>query len=237
MIKDIEKMEDTMTKNKIDECKEDQEWQKQMMPLMSRMIIALAIFFFIASLGQLIYLHISIENVPKIAITESFEGLPESSELAFAENLELTRFKAMYMLETNTMELRHHQANVLLMSRVWARYMGFVTGMILALVGAVFILGKLREPKSEISTKTEVMTVSLVSASPGIILTVLGVILMLITIITHHEISITDVPVYITRNGLVLAQTSLKDKPKLELPKFDSSRSSTNSNLDNNLSE
>jgi hypothetical protein len=101
--------------------------------------------------------------------------------------------------------------------------MGFVTGMILALVGAVFILGKLRESSSEFEAQTDVMVLSLKSASPGIILAALGVGLMLTTIVTHHEISVTDVPVYVTGAGLVPARAGQSDKPPLDLPDRDSS--------------
>ena len=44
---------------------------------------------------------------------------------------------------------RYHQANVLLMAGVRVRYPGLVTGMILALIGAVFVLGKIREERTE----------------------------------------------------------------------------------------
>ncbi|MCK4604419.1 MAG: hypothetical protein KAU41_06945 [Deltaproteobacteria bacterium] len=216
---------------------EDRKWQERLLPLMSKMIVVLAVFFFLASLIQLIYLHISIEKEPKKEIAESFKGLSESSQLTFEENLETARFKAIIMLEANALGRRHHQANVLLMSRVWARYLGFVTGMILALVGAVFILGKLREPGSEVNAKTEVMAFSLKSASPGIILAVLGVSLMLTTIITHHEISITDVPVYITGEGLAPAKSKHGGKPKLVLPKSDSAPPLTSPKSDDPLSK
>jgi len=192
---------------------EDRKWQERLQPLMSRMIIVMAVFFSLASLCQLIYLHISIEKEPSKDISESFKGLPEFSDLTFEEQVEITRFKAIFMLEANALERRHRQAKILLMSRVWARYMGFVTGMILALVGAVFILGKLRESSSEVNAKTDVMALSLKSTSPGIILVVLGVSLMLTTIITHHEISVTDVPVYVTGDSLARARAGHSSKP------------------------
>src|SRR4051812_14321466 len=41
-------------------------WQVRLLPLMSRMIVGLTIFFFAASLGQLIYLDRTIERVPAV---------------------------------------------------------------------------------------------------------------------------------------------------------------------------
>jgi hypothetical protein len=216
---------------------EDRKWQERLLPLMSKMIVILGVFFFLASLGQLIYLHIRIEKEPEKEIAESFEGLDEFSHLTFEENLEIARFKALVMLEANAMERRHHQANVLLMSRVWARYLGFVTGMILALVGAVFILGKLREPTSEIDAKTEVFAFSLKSASPGIILAVLGVSLMITTIITHHEISVTDVPVYFAGGGLGPGSFEHLGKPDLDLPESDPTSSLPSPESDDSSSQ
>jgi hypothetical protein len=106
-------------------------------------------------------------------------------------------FKALAILEAGALDRRYHQANVLLMSRVWARYLGFVTGMILALVGAVFILGKLREESSEISAQGVGGGLSMRSTSPGLVLATLGVALMAMTIVTHFEITTTDSPIYL----------------------------------------
>lgn len=83
------------------------------------------------------------------------------------------------------------------MSRVWARYLGFVTGMILALVGAVFVLGKLREEATEVQTGTSGAMLSLRSASPGLIMAILGVALMATTIVTHHSMEWADSSVYL----------------------------------------
>lgn len=199
---------------------EERKWQEKMLPLISGMIIGLTVFFFLASLVQLFYLHMSIEKAPKQEITESFAGLVEGQEqFTFDNKLAIARFKSLMLLEANALARRHHQANVLLMSRVWTRYLGFVTGMILALVGAIFILGHLREPDSEISAKTQSGTVTFKSASPGIFLALLGVTLMLTTIVTHHEISVTDVPVYIADERLTGASSRAGEKPDLDMPK------------------
>jgi hypothetical protein len=63
------------------------------------------------------------------------------------------------------------------MSRLWTTYLGFVTGMIFALVGAMFVLGKLESDPSELKTKVgTALDTSFKSASPGLVLAVLGVI-------------------------------------------------------------
>jgi len=108
----------------------------------------------------------------------------------------MARLRAMIALEANTLERRHHQANVLLMSQLWIRYLGFVTGMILALVGTAFILGKLQERFSEFTANVDGTGGTLKSSSPGLMLVVFGMILMLATVIARQEISVTDAPVY-----------------------------------------
>ncbi|CAN0513621.1 unnamed protein product, partial [Laminaria digitata] len=107
------------------------------------------------------------------------------------------QWKTVATLEKHTLDQRYHQANVLLMSRIWTRYLAFVTGMILCMVGASFILGKLREDQTEISGKSDLGEGSLKTSSPGVLLATLGVILMLTSLLTHHEISVTDGPAYL----------------------------------------
>jgi hypothetical protein len=84
------------------------------------------------------------------------------------------------------------------MARVWVRYLGFVTGMILALVGAVFVLGKIREDRTDLGLQHKDFKGTLSTTSPGLVLATLGSILMLVTLLTHHEIDVADGPLYVT---------------------------------------
>jgi hypothetical protein len=169
----------------------DSRWQERLQPVMVWMVIGLTIFFFVASLVQLAYLHEKIWQAPQVELEELTELRATSGEALTPELLMLA------LLETNALQRRYHQANVLLMSRVWARYLGFVTGMILALVGAVFILGKLSEEATELGATGPDVGFNLRSGSPGVILAVLGVVLMGATIVTHHEIETVDQPIYL----------------------------------------
>ena len=170
----------------------DHRWQVRLLPLMSRMIVGLTIFFFAASLAQLIYLDRTIEQVPSTDFARLGIGAP-----AAAQKLASPEFRILASLDAALLERRYHQANVFLMGRLWTSYLGFVTGMILALVGAVFILGKLREDTSELNTTGVAGTMSLRSSSPGIILAALGVVLMITTIVTNHPIQTADSPIYV----------------------------------------
>ena len=93
------------------------------------------------------------------------------------------------------------------MSRIYTKYLGFFTGMIMAIVGAVFIIGKISEDKSEISgTANELIKFSIVSSSPGIIFGVLGTVLMLATILNHNEILIQDTPLYLNQKTIMSSE-------------------------------
>jgi hypothetical protein len=72
-------------------------------------------------------------------------------------------------MESFLVTQRYHQAAAQLMAGLWTRYLGFITGMILALVGASFVLGKLREPAQKIDGKFPMIDFSIRTASPGII--------------------------------------------------------------------
>jgi hypothetical protein len=176
-------------------------WSARMLPWMGRMVLGLTVFFFLASAAQLVYLHYEIMRAPSSDVTvpmnmlQSAQGQQPANE-HMDEKLPAAAIAALTALEINAMERRYHQANVSLLSRVWTRYLGFVTGMVLAMVGAAFILGRLETKSSTASAETAAGKFSFQSESPGLILAGLGVALMITTIVTHHEIQVQDRAIY-----------------------------------------
>lgn len=164
-------------------------WQKELLPLMVIMVVALAVFFFIVSIIQYYRLDSRINQSPQLNLEATYSRLQ-------ANELESVKWETLSRLEANVLERRYHQANVLLMSRIWTRYLGFVTGMILALVGTAFILGKLSEAASSLEADTKLWKLSLTSASPGLVLAVLGTFLMITTMLTQNPIDVKDQSVY-----------------------------------------
>lgn len=190
-------------------------WQKRLLPFMISMLSVLTLFFFIASLIQIYYLQSRIEQSPELDLNPALSMLEGAATAG--DKLDYARWKTLSILEGNALQRRYHQANALLMSRVWTRYLGFVTGMILAMVGAAFILGKLREPYSKLDADSALWKFSITSASPGLILAVLGTILMLTTMVTHFEIEVRDVPLYTSGwVGPSLTETPQSDKEILD---------------------
>jgi hypothetical protein len=172
-------------------------WQNRMMPTMRKLIIGLTFFFFLATLGQLAYLNYSIRSFPKLELQTVPDNFKIAEKDSFQERKEIMRLKALIILEANAFQRRHHHSNIVLMSSIWIRYLAFVTGMILALIGAIFILGKLEESQSVIGGSLPSAEFTVRSSSPGIILAVLGSSLMLATIIMQHSFNVSDASVYL----------------------------------------
>lgn len=161
----------------------DEQWQRRLLPLMVQVLIAMALFFFVVSLVQLTYMHNTIRRAPEIDLRPAFEALERAQASTYEDRVIAAQLKALAIVEAGTIQKRYHQTNTALMARVWTRYMGFVTGMILALLGAIFVVGKLQDASS----------VKL-GTSPGIVMVTLGVVLMIVTIYVNHPIEGSDAP-------------------------------------------
>jgi hypothetical protein len=187
--------EDTMPESP--PSRDTAQWQRRTLPLMMRMLVGLTVFFFLASCIQLVYLHIEILRTPTLDVTPAFTPLNTGAPLKHQEMLAEARLRALILLETSTLDRHYHQASALVLARVWKNYLGFVTGMILALVGAAFVLGKLEGPAAEMSGKGAPGELSFKSASPGLMLAVMGVILMLTTLVINADITVRNSAVYL----------------------------------------
>src|SRR6266545_4689777 len=138
----------------------DRTWQRRLLPLMVGLLVTLTAFFIVASFVQLYYLQTRIEKAPRLDLGPAMASLDEiakdmqSGKLqdqgALNSRIEQARWQTLSILEANVLQRRYHHAGVLLISRIWTRYLGFVTGTILAMVGAAFILGKLQEASSNL---------------------------------------------------------------------------------------
>jgi hypothetical protein len=212
-------------KSKADSKADLLAWQTHLLPLMKWTLIGLMLFFFLATCAQLYLLNQSIQNEPKVDTQAALSLLSLGPNPTGQEILAATRLKGAVTLEAANIDNQFHQGGVLLMSRVWTTYLGFVTGMILALVGAAFVLGKLHdESASELKGEGHGLSVSFASASPGLVLAVLGTALMIASIVVHHSIEVTIRPVYLLPESGSSSSQSLAPPP-LTIP---DSKQSTN---------
>lgn len=191
-------------------------WRERLLPFMVRFLVVFAAFFLLASLVQLLYLQSYIRSAPHNSFEDIYTVLTPTTENSGNERIAMLGARIALGLESHALERRYHQANAQLMARVWMRYLGFLTGMTLSLVGAAFILGQLQGPKSTLQGKTGSVEISVKSASPGILLATLGVILMVTTIVTRHLVDVRDAPVYIERWG---AQVKLLGQENQQIDK------------------
>ena len=176
-------------------------WQRRLLPLMVGMLVVLTAFFFVASCLQLAFLQNEIRRGPQFFHEESWSLLGKANDAFKRDPLQAAELKALIALEWASLERNYHQASVLLLARIWMNYLGFVTGMTLALVGAAFVLGQLQMAQSDLSAQSPSLSIALKTSSPGLTLAVLGVALMLATILVHHPIETQDSSAYLRLMG------------------------------------
>lgn len=173
-------------------------WQRRLLPFMTGFVVAMAAVFFIFS-GLHLYqvtAFIETEHGQNIRALIESEIAKPTADKPTSDNVTQ---HALLLLEADTLDKRYHQASALLMSRIWSRQLAFITGMVMAFLGAVFILGKLSESASQISGGGAEWKVAITSASPGIILSFLGTVLLVSSLYNRASLDITDGPVYVNR--------------------------------------
>jgi hypothetical protein len=189
------------------------QWQRRMATFMTASIVTAAVFFAVITIWQFVRFGDSARS-GALATVDLFEQLTIPPK-TFQEELALTQARAAYALERELVSRRYGQANLTLTTRVWTRLMGFITGMILSLVGAAFILGKLSEDVSEATAKAgapgQELMVSVRSASPGIILVIMGTVLMALSISIQATYEVEDRAIYFGRAGQSITPASDAD--------------------------
>jgi hypothetical protein len=174
-----------------------QRWQHQLLPLMVRMLVGLAVFFFVASLGQLGYLHWRMEQAAPVDIHDARLLVMPSQGASELERQQAALLLLRGLLEADALQRRHHQARVLLMARTWIAYLGFVTGMSLALLGSAFTLGRVQGLPTTVKFDAGGLKAEILASAPGLVLAFLGVILMTATLLINHTISVEDKNIYL----------------------------------------
>ncbi len=171
-------------------------WQYRLLPLMGGLLVLSALFFAVMSVTELrdFYRRVAHERFDLAARFERFE---EGMDPALRADPDYLRFKVLSLLEADALQRRYQQANATMLARVWTRHLGFSTGMILALVGAAFILGRLREDTTTAELGGGSLKGSLATSSPGIVLAVLGTGLMALTIWVPFGVETRDVNTYL----------------------------------------
>lgn len=173
-------------------------WQNKLLPWMISVPTILIGAFIVLATLQLNRFEDFVYQDDKNKVDKMIFPAATITDSLLKQNTELLKWQTLVKMEEYSIDRRYNQGGVLLMSRIYIKYLGFFTGMILAIVGSVFIISKLKEDVSELEGSIQDKTkFKLVSSSPGIIFGVLGTVLMMTTILTHSEISVKDMPLYL----------------------------------------
>jgi len=168
-------------------------WQRRLLPVMVGMLFLLTLYFVIESVIQIRGLNRYIRQEARLDVAAVLPAAAVPKDPAEAS---YTQLRVLAALEAHAMQLRYHQSNLLIMSRSWTRYFGFMTGMVLALIGATFVLGKLQEAASKFEAGTATSRWVLESSSPGLFLTMFGTLLMVVSILTKLDVAARDSAIF-----------------------------------------
>ncbi|MBC9032502.1 hypothetical protein IAG41_08875 [Sphingomonas sp. JC676] len=173
-------------------------WQQRLLPFVLGGVALLALFFFISTFIQLGRLNEAVAFTPDTQLETTLKQIDaRAAKLPALEATELLRWKTMVVLEADVVRHRYAQVNSTLLMRAWTRHIGFVTGMILTFMGALFILTKLSEAQTQLGGEAAGAKATLATSSPGIVLAVLGTALMLVTLTANFKYGTSDAPVYL----------------------------------------
>jgi hypothetical protein len=192
-------------------------WQTKLMPWMVMLPTTLILIFVYLSTVQLNNFSKEINNYKTSELDKVFINKRDSSfHFIITNSPEVTKLYLLAKMEEQLINKRYSQGGALLISRLYTKYLGFFTGMILAIVGAIFIISKLSEEQTSLAASSDTVKLSLVSTSPGIIFGILGTVLMLSTILSQSEIHITDGATYLNSSATTpininIRPDSLKD--------------------------
>jgi hypothetical protein len=178
-------------------------WQLRLLPLMALLLTVASVAFLVVSLIQTNRVRAQIEGAPALILPAELTSLScIGPGLTAVQQQQCVRWKVLVDLEAYTIKRRYHQANAALIVRAWIKYLGFLTGMILAIVGAVFILGRLTEASSHLAAEGTFGKFSLDTVSPGLVLALLGTILMVTTVLINPPTGVSDAPTYVDVTGV-----------------------------------
>lgn len=174
-----------------------------MLPFMVLSIVAAGALFVTVS-------HRSFSPVRDCSDLQGFDLKP-TFEQARGNLTPMLRFETRALLEARLIEYRNCQASYAVRSRMWIRYLAFVTGLALALIGATFILGQIRIRQSDVSAGGESFKASLQTSSPGVLLAAFGTALIIVALVVRSDVELSDGVVYLTDDSTGVQEATMRD--------------------------
>jgi hypothetical protein len=157
------------------------------------------ILFIVVSMLQLRDINSRIEEGKSQTIKEMITRIHDRDTLSETYN----QFLTLAELEEESLSERYRQGHYSLVSRSFKQYLGFFTGIIMVIVGSLFVLLKLREQIDTNASRGEGWKFSLVTNSPGVVFGIVGAVLISIALKINDRINVTDSGLYLTREYLV----------------------------------
>jgi len=186
------------------------KWQKKLLPFTTRFLAVLAIAFFALSIFDVYEMRSFVKSEDGGSIREQVQNALRAQNVSAAPDVVP---QSLLMMEADAMDKRYRQATALLMSRIWTRQLAFLTGMVLTFIGALFILSKLSESRSDVNVGMHDWKGGISSSSPGLILAFFGSALIAISLVVQPPISVQDRPIYFAPIGVVSNPEAGKAQP------------------------
>jgi hypothetical protein len=185
------------------------KWQNKLLPWLIAAPSVLVLIFLYLATKQVNQFNEAI-NVKETPFAEKLLETKDSTiQKRLKSDIEYLKWTTLVKMEEEGVSKRYRQGGLLLLSRIFIKYLGFLTGMIIAIVGAVFIIGKLSEDESKIEGSAgEKIKLSIASSSPGIIFGILGTVLMVSCIWQHNEVAIQEQPMFLNPATISAVKTT-----------------------------
>ncbi len=168
-------------------------WQLKVLPFMTRAIATMGFLFFVSSLVQIHLMGVELKTQPETKpwLATSLGGFSVDIQA------ELMRWNSLVVLEHETLQARTQSVNAVILRQASLMHLGFLTGMVLCLIGAVFVLGRLQTPVTSLSGEAHNAKAALRTSSPGIVLAALGSALIVATLFHHYQFNLPEKVVYL----------------------------------------
>jgi hypothetical protein len=186
-------------------------WQAKLLPFMMTGLAVMAVLFFLGTFWNYAGLQSRLD-LHEPEITVALEKLHTSTTSPAYQD-----WYMRVVLEDRALRSRHHQNTAVIESRVWTRFMGFMTGMMMVLCGCIFILGKL-EAQFDGSAKASGGEGAMKTNSPGLVLAVVGSVLIAVSLSVSVTVEVIDRPVYLADLGQPVERPAVALPPPSPLP-------------------
>lgn len=202
-------------------------WQRRLLPFMIGSLAFVALAFMASTLWFFRELQARLEfrqDDVVAALSTRYQPAFEKVDLAYRD------WYVRAALEQTALQQRFNVQTAIVKARLWTRFMGFITGMLLALTGCVFVLGKLRESINFTGQSTAISG-TLATSSPGVFLALLGTVIIGISLTVQANVESTDSSVYLARQIQLNADGGMESvgKPSpLQLPGNSTKQAQTN---------